>query len=195
MQAIINAHLPVHIVAVISNEPEAEGLAFAQSQGIATLIISHRAFLSRDAFDEALQQAIDVFDPDLVVLAGFMRILTSTFVHHYTGRLMNIHPSLLPAFPGLHTHEQAIAAGVKLSGCTVHFVTADLDHGPIIAQVAVPVLEADTPASLAARILKEEHKIYPQAVLWFAADRLLIKGNKVRCLDSPLQETQALCAP
>jgi phosphoribosylglycinamide formyltransferase-1 len=180
MQAIINAHLPIKIAAVISNEPEAAGLVFARSKGIATAVVAHRNFVSREAFDTALRQTIDTFAPHLVLLAGFMRILTPGFVQHYAGRLMNIHPSLLPAFPGLHTHQQALDAGVKLTGCTVHFVTAALDHGPIIAQAAVPVLEEDTAATLAARVLQAEHKIYAQAVAWFAEERLVIEGNKVR---------------
>jgi phosphoribosylglycinamide formyltransferase-1 len=183
MQAIVNANLSVQIAAVISNEPAAAGLDFAKSKGIMTAVVRHKDFATREAFDTALSETIDAFQPDLVLLAGFMRILTPLFVQHYAGRLMNIHPSLLPAFPGLHTHQQALDAGVKLAGCTVHFVTAALDHGPIIAQVAVPVLENDTADTLAARILQEEHNIYPQAVAWFAEDRLVIEGNKVRYIE------------
>ena len=182
MQAIVNADLPIQLAAVVSNQADAAGLNFAKSKGIATAVVSHKDFSSRQAFDASLIEVIDVFQPDLVVLAGFMRILTPAFVRHYVGRLMNIHPSLLPAFTGLHTHQQAINAGVKLAGCTVHFVTAELDHGPIIAQAAVPVLEDDTATTLAARILQEEHRIYPQAIAWFAADQLCIEGNKVRIL-------------
>jgi phosphoribosylglycinamide formyltransferase 1 len=156
--------LGANIVAVISNKADAKGLAFAQSQGIATRVIDHKVFASREAFDEALAQAIDAFSPSLVVLAGFMRILTPGFVQHYAGRLLNIHPSLLPAFPGLRTHERALEAGCKFAGATVHEVTAELDHGPILAQAVVPVLAQDTPALLAARILTQEHLIYPAAV-------------------------------
>lgn len=156
--------LGANIVAVISNKADAKGLAFAQSQGIATRVIDHKVFASREAFDQALAQAIDAFSPSLVVLAGFMRILTPGFVQHYAGRLLNIHPSLLPAFPGLRTHERALEAGCKFAGATVHEVTAELDHGPILAQAVVPVLAQDTPALLAARILTQEHLIYPAAV-------------------------------
>jgi phosphoribosylglycinamide formyltransferase 1 len=156
--------LGANIVAVISNKADAKGLAFAQSQGIATRVIDHKVFASREAFDQALAQAIDAFSPSLVVLAGFMRILTPGFVQHYAGRLLNIHPSLLPAFPGLRTHERALEAGCKFAGATVHEVTAELDHGPILAQAVVPVLAQDTPERLAARILTQEHLIYPAAV-------------------------------
>jgi phosphoribosylglycinamide formyltransferase 1 len=152
------------VAAVISNKQDAKGLQFAASQGIATQVVDHKAFASREAFDEALVQAIDAFSPSLMVLAGFMRILTPSFVNHYAGRLLNIHPSLLPAFPGLHTHERAIEAGCKFAGATVHEVTAELDHGPILAQAVVPVLLQDTPEQLAARVLTQEHIIYPAAV-------------------------------
>jgi len=174
MQAIVEAKLPVHIAAVISNKPDASGLSYAQSKGIATRVVDHRNYASREAFDAALMQAIDALKPDLVVLAGFMRILTEGFVNHYQGRLINIHPSLLPAFPGLDTHEQALKEGVKIHGCTVHFVTPKVDHGPIVAQAAVPVKADDTPATLAARVLAQEHRIYPQAIRWFAEDRLTL---------------------
>ena len=174
MQAIVEANLPLHIAAVISNTAEADGLNFAQTKGIATRVVDHRSHASRGAFDAALMQTIDAFNPDLVVLAGFMRIFTETFVNHYQGRLINIHPSLLPAFPGLKTHEQALKMGVKLHGCTVHFVTAQVDHGPIVAQAAVSVSADDTPASLAARVLAQEHEIYPQAIRWFVEDRLTL---------------------
>ena len=174
MQAIVEANLPLHIAAVISNTAEADGLNFAQAKGIATRVVDHRSHASRGAFDAALMQTIDAFNPDLVVLAGFMRIFTETFVNHYQGRLINIHPSLLPAFPGLKTHEQALKMGVKLHGCTVHFVTAQVDHGPIVAQAAVAVSADDTPASLAARVLAQEHEIYPQAIRWFVEDRLTL---------------------
>ncbi len=152
------------VAAVISNRADAKGLTFAASEGIATRVLDHTAFASREAFDAQLIQEIDEFKPTLVVLAGFMRILTPGFVQHFAGRLINIHPSLLPAFPGLHTHERAIAAGCKFAGATVHEVTAELDHGPILAQAAVPILENDTADSLAARVLTQEHLIYPEAV-------------------------------
>jgi len=156
--------LGARVAAVLSNRADAGGLRFAQAQGIATAVLDHKAYPSREAFDAALMQAIDQHAPALVVLAGFMRILTPDFVQHYAGRLINIHPSLLPAFPGLHTHERAIQAGCRFAGATVHEVTAELDHGPILAQAVVPVLADDTPEALAARVLTQEHRIYPQAV-------------------------------
>lgn len=159
--------LGVRVAAVISNKADAKGLVFAQENGIATAVLDHKAYPSREAFDAALMQEIDRHAPALVVLAGFMRILTPGFVAHYAGRLLNIHPSLLPAFPGLHTHERAIEAGCKFAGATVHEVTAELDHGPILAQAVVPVLPDDTPDVLAARVLTQEHRIYPQAVADF----------------------------
>jgi phosphoribosylglycinamide formyltransferase 1 len=152
------------VAAVISNKPDAKGLQFAAQQGIATAVLDHKAFDNREAFDAQLAQLIDSHAPSLVVLAGFMRILTPAFVQRYAGRLLNIHPSLLPAFPGLHTHQRAINAGCQFAGATVHQVTAELDHGPIIAQAAVPVLPSDTADTLAARVLSQEHLIYPQAV-------------------------------
>lgn len=159
--------LGARVAAVVSNKADAKGLLFAGEQGIATAVLDHKAYPSREAFDAALKQEIDHHAPALVVLAGFMRILTPGFVAHYAGRLLNIHPSLLPAFPGLHTHERAIAAGCQFAGATVHQVTAELDHGPILAQAVVPVLPDDTPDSLAARVLTQEHRIYPQAVADF----------------------------
>ena len=161
------ARLGARVAAVISNKADAKGLVFAKEQGISTAVLDHKAFPSREAFDGALMQDIDRHTPALVVLAGFMRILTPGFVQHYAGRLLNIHPSLLPAFPGLHTHERAIEAGCKFAGATVHEVTAELDHGPILAQAVVPVLPDDTPDVLAARVLTQEHRIYPQAVVDF----------------------------
>jgi phosphoribosylglycinamide formyltransferase 1 len=152
------------VAAVISNRPGAAGLQLAQSLGVTTQLLDHRSFESREAFDAALMQVIDGYQPALVVLAGFMRILTPGFVSHYAGRLINIHPSLLPAFTGLNTHQRAIDAGCTEAGCTVHQVTAELDHGPILAQAAVPVLADDTAETLAARVLVEEHRLYPQAV-------------------------------
>ena len=160
--------LGARVAAVISNKATAQGLVFAQEHGLATKVLDHKSFASREAFDEALSQAIDRFDepgqPALVVLAGFMRILTPGFVARYAGRLLNIHPSLLPAFPGLHTHQRAIDAGCRIAGVTVHQVTAELDHGPILAQAVVPVLPDDTPDTLAARVLTQEHLIYAQAI-------------------------------
>ncbi len=161
------AQLDARVCAVISNKADAKGLGFAQAQGIATAVLDHKAYPSREAFDAALMQEIDRHRPALVVLAGFMRILTPGFVQHYAGRLLNIHPSLLPAFPGLHTHERAIEAGCKFAGATVHEVTAELDHGPILAQAVVPVLADDTPDVLARRVLSQEHRIYPLAVADF----------------------------
>ena len=152
------------VAAVISNQPAAEGLVLAAARGIATAAVDHKAFASRDAFDSALATTIDVHTPTLVVLAGFMRILTPGFVGRYAGRLINIHPSLLPAFPGLRTHQRAIDAGCQVAGVTVHHVTTELDHGPILAQAVVPVLPDDTAASLADRVLVHEHRVYPQAI-------------------------------
>ena len=156
--------LGARVAAVVSNKADAAGLAFAQAQGIATEVLDHKPFATREAFDAALAERIDRHDPALVVLAGFMRILTPAFVAHYAGRLINIHPSLLPAFTGLHTHQRAIDAGCKFAGCTVHQVTAELDVGPILDQAVVPVLPGDTAASLAARVLTQEHVVYPRAV-------------------------------
>ena len=176
MEAIVNAcqqeGWPARIAAVISNKASAGGLQFAASHGIATAVVDHKAFDSREAFDAELARVIDSFTPDVVVLAGFMRILTEGFVRHFDGRMLNIHPSLLPAFPGLHTHQRAIDAGCKLAGATVHFVTPELDHGPIVAQAAVPVLPTDTEDSLSARVLTQEHRIYPQAVRWMVEGQL-----------------------
>jgi len=168
------------IAAVISNRPDAAGLQFAQAQGIATAVVDHKAFESREAFDAALLQAIEPFQPDALVLAGFMRILTPAFIAHYAGRMLNIHPSLLPAFPGLHTHQRALDAGCQLAGTTVHGVTAELDHGPILAQALVPVLPGDDADRLAARVLALEHQIYPRALRWFLNDELEFDGNRVR---------------
>lgn len=159
--------LDAQVAAVISNKADARGLQLAREQGIVTAVVDHKAFPSREAFDAALQQEIDCHDPALVVLAGFMRILTAGFVQHYADRLINIHPSLLPAFAGLHTHQRALEAGCKFAGATVHQVTAELDHGPILAQAVVPVLPGDTPGTLATRVLTQEHRIYPQAVADF----------------------------
>jgi phosphoribosylglycinamide formyltransferase-1 len=156
--------LGARVVAVLSNKADAKGLVWARAQGIAADHLDHKAFATREAFDAQLTTGIDAYQPDLVVLAGFMRILTANFVQHYEGRLVNIHPSLLPAFPGLHTHQRALDAGCRFAGATVHRVTAELDHGPILAQAVVPVLPGDTADSLAARVLTQEHLIYPQAI-------------------------------
>jgi phosphoribosylglycinamide formyltransferase-1 len=161
--------LNARVAAVLSNRADAQGLYFAKDHGIATAVMDHKTFASREAFDAALMAEIDRYAPDLVVLAGFMRILTPGFVAHYAGRLLNIHPSLLPAFPGLNTHQRAIDAGCRFAGATVHQVTAELDHGAILAQAVVPVLSNDTPDTLAARVLSQEHLIYPQAVAQFLA--------------------------
>ena len=169
----------VRFTGLITNQPEAKGLEFAKSVGIPTAVINHRSYPSREAFDEALMQQIDAFGADLLVLAGFMRILTPGFIEHYEGRMMNIHPSLLPRFPGLHTHERVLEAGDRVHGATVHFVSAGVDEGPIICQSEVPVLPTDTPSDLAARVLKTEHQIYPLAVEWFINGRLHLAGNRV----------------
>ncbi len=198
MEALIAARdagrLPVAIAAVISNRPDAAGLATAARAGIATRHLDHKAFASREDFDAALADCIDGYAPDLVVLAGFMRILSEGFVRHYEGRLMNIHPSLLPSFPGLHTHQRALDEGVRIHGCTVHFVTPTLDHGPVIIQAAVPVLDGDSEESLAARILVQEHRIYPQAVRWFAEDRLRLEDGRVR-IAAELSDAAGLISP
>jgi phosphoribosylglycinamide formyltransferase-1 len=198
MEALIAARdagqLPVNIAAVISNRPEAKGLETAGRAGITAHYIDHKAFAGREAFDAALAECIDQFNPDLVVLAGFMRILSEGFVRHYEGRLMNIHPSLLPSFPGLHTHQRALEEGVRIHGCTVHFVTPTLDHGPVIIQAAIPVLDDDTEDSLAARILVQEHKVYPQAVRWFAEDKLTLENGRVR-LSADLSDSAVLISP
>jgi len=178
MQALLDAGLPVS--AVISNVPGAKGLDVAASKGVPTRAVDHKRFPTREAFDAALAAEIDAFQPRLVALAGFMRVLTPGFVARYDGRMMNIHPSLLPEYPGLHTHERALRAGARQHGCTVHFVTAELDHGPIVIQAAVPVRPGDTAETLAARVLRQEHVIYPRAVRWFLQDQLVIEGGAVR---------------
>jgi len=181
MEAIVRAAIAgARIGAVISNRADAAGLEFAAAHGIPTAVVDHKAFAGRAAFDAALAEAIDAHRPDLVVLAGFMRVLGDDFVRHYEGRLLNIHPSLLPAFPGLHTHRRALEAGVRVHGATVHFVTPTLDCGPVVIQAVVPVLPGDDEATLAARVLAQEHRIYPQAVRWFAAGRLTLDGGQVR---------------
>ena len=183
MEAVVRAaqaeRWPARVAAVISNRADASGLAFAAEYGIETAVVANKDYASRAEFDAALQTVIDGFSPDLVVLAGFMRILTEPFVAHYAGRMLNIHPSLLPLFPGLATHAQALAAGVAEHGATVHFVTAELDHGPMVAQATVPVLPGDTVETLSARVLEQEHVIYPRAVRWFVEDRLAALQGQV----------------
>lgn len=180
MQAVVEAAIPgARIAAVLSNRPDAAGLAWAAEQGIPTAALNHHDYPDRAAFDQAMMQLIDGYAPDLVLLAGFMRILTSEFCARYAGRLINIHPSLLPAFPGLHTHQRALDEGCRVAGCTIHFVTAELDNGPIIAQGVVPVLEGDNADALAARVLAVEHRLLPQAVADFVAGRLHIEGKRV----------------
>src|SRR5882724_9858273 len=180
MEAIVRAGLPAQIAAVISNRPDAAGLKFAAQEGVPGQVVDEREFSSREAFEGALAKAIDMHSPDLVALAGFMRVLGADFVRRYSGRMLNIHPSLLPAFPGLHTHRRALQEGVKLHGCTVHFVTPQVDHGPIVAQAAVPVRAGDTEAMLAARVLRQEHRIYPLAIRWFVEGRLAVENGIVR---------------
>ncbi len=166
------------IVGVVSNRPGAGGLDRAAKAGIATAFVDHKAFADRAAFDAALRQEIDRFRPDLLILAGFMRILTAEFVSHYRGRILNIHPSLLPKYPGLHTHQRAIDAGDTEAGATVHFVTEELDGGPAAVQARVPIIDGDTPDSLAQRVLEQEHRIFPQALRWYTAGRLKLRNNE-----------------
>ncbi|WP_228875076.1 phosphoribosylglycinamide formyltransferase [Paraburkholderia saeva] len=196
MEAIVRAcsreRWPAEVAAVIANRPDAAGLAFAASQGIATVVVDHRQFPDREAFDAALAAEIDRFSPDLLALAGFMRVLTPGFVDHYAGRMLNVHPSLLPSFAGLKTHQQALDAGVRLHGASVHFVTSQLDHGPIVIQSAVPVLAGDDATALAARVLSAEHVIYPRAVRWFVEGRLALDGLRVTL--TPPEEPQWLFA-
>jgi phosphoribosylglycinamide formyltransferase 1 len=170
---------PARVAAVVSNRPDAGGLKFAAAHGIATAVVDHKRFADRETFDAELARVIDGFSPDLVVLAGFMRILTPAFVQRYEGRLLNIHPSLLPSFPGLHTHRRALEAGCKVVGATVHFVTAELDHGPIVMQSAVPVRPGDDEQALSSRVLATEHVIYPLSVRWFVEGRLQVTGGVV----------------
>jgi phosphoribosylglycinamide formyltransferase-1 len=179
MQALLEAKLPLDRIAVISNNAYASGLEIARQHGIETIVLDHRAFPDRQSFDTALAKKIDACQPKLIALAGFMRILSDRFVQRYQDRLMNIHPSLLPAFPGLGTHARALQEGIKIHGCTVHFVTAQLDHGPIVIQAAIPVAPDDTEETLAARVLEQEHRIYPQAVRWFMEDRIRLNGNQI----------------
>ncbi|MCB1768675.1 MAG: phosphoribosylglycinamide formyltransferase [Candidatus Competibacteraceae bacterium] len=183
LQAILDqaasGELPVEVAAVISNRPGVQGLERARQAGVPALELDHKNFPDRPEFEAALIALIDRQQPDLVILAGFMRVLTASFTEHYRGRLFNIHPSLLPKFRGLHTHERAIAAGETEHGATIHFVTAELDGGPIIVQARVPVLPDDDPDTLAARVLAQEHRLYPQAIHWFTEGRLTLKGEQV----------------
>ena len=193
MEAILRAKLPVTVAAVISNEPAAEGLRTSQIQNIPTAVIPHREFAEREDFDAALAMEINRHQPDFIVLAGFMRVLTEEFVVRYSGRMINIHPSLLPSFPGLHTHQRALDAGVRIHGCTVHFVTPGLDSGPIIAQAAVPVLDGDTEDQLAVRVLAEEHRIYPQVVRWLCEGHVRLDGEAVHYNGSTYHMQALLC--
>jgi len=188
-QAIAEAQLPIDIVAVVGNRPQAARLAYARERGLTTVALDHTEHPDRAAFDALLADEVARHRPDLVVLAGYMRILSPAFIARFEGRLLNIHPSLLPAFPGLKTHERALAEGVKIHGCTVHFVTAELDHGPIVIQAAVPVRADDTAAALAARVLEQEHRIYPQAIRWFAEGRLLNRHGRVNLKDDPASQS------
>ena len=198
MEALIAARdagrLSAKIAAVISNRADAKGLQTAEAAGIPTAVLDHKAFAGREAFDAALVECIDGFSPDLVVLAGFMRILTADFVRHYEGRLLNIHPSLLPSFTGLHTHQRALDEGVRIHDYTIHFVTAELDHGPVVIQAAVPVLDGDDEAALSARVLAQEHQVYPQAVQWFCEGRLSLVDGKVKVAGTVL-DAAALRSP
>ena len=199
MRSIVEARTGLEVKAVISNRPGAKGLEWAAAQGIPTRVVDHKAFPTRAAFDAALGEAVAAARPDLVILAGFMRILTPEFIARFPRRILNIHPSLLPSFPGLHTHRRALEAGVKVHGCTVHVVTPSLDSGPIVAQAAVPVLPGDTEEGLADRVLQAEHRIYPQAVRWFLEERVeflpgdvvQVRGSGVStdCVVSPRDRT------
>lgn len=196
MEAIALAAIPGAVIeAVISNRPEAKGLEVARTLGIRAIALDHRNHADRQAFDACLMATIDACQPDLVVLAGYMRILTDGFVRHYAGRMLNIHPSLLPSFTGLHTHRRALEAGVRIHGTTVHFVTPELDVGPIVIQAAVPVLPTDTEDTLAAKVLVQEHRIYPQAVRWFVEGRLHLDGQGRVALNDVAMDTEGWCVP
>ena len=195
MRSIVEARTGLAVKAVISNRPDAAGLEWARGQGLETAVVDHKAFASREAFDTALAAEIERRSPDLVLLAGFMRIFTPELIARFPNRILNIHPSLLPSFPGLHTHRRALEAGVKLHGCTVHVVTTALDAGPIVIQAAVPVAANDTEASLAARVLAAEHRIYPQAVRWFLEDRVEFQAGGVVQIRGSGVSTDCLLAP
>ncbi len=192
LQAILDqaasGELPVEVAAVVSNRPGVHGLERARQAGVPALELDHKNFADRPEFEAALIETIDRRQPDLVVLAGFMRVLTAGFTEHYRGRLLNIHPSLLPKFRGLHTHERAIAAGETEHGASIHFVTAELDGGPVIVQARVPVLPGDDSDALAARVLEQEHRLYPLAIRWFAEQRLRLEGEQVWFDGQPLVE-------
>jgi phosphoribosylglycinamide formyltransferase-1 len=192
LQAILDqassGELPVEVAAVISNRPGVHGLERARQAGVPALELDHKLFADRPEFEAALIDLIDHYRPDLVILAGFMRVLTPGFTEHYQGRIFNIHPSLLPKFRGLHTHERAIAAGETVHGASIHFVTAELDGGPVIVQARVPVLPDDDPDTLAARVLEREHRLYPQAIRWFAEGRLGLAGKRVLFDGKPMAE-------
>ncbi|WP_295625346.1 phosphoribosylglycinamide formyltransferase [uncultured Nitrosomonas sp.] len=188
MQSLLEARAQIDRITVISSNPDALGLETAKKYGVNTNVIDHRSYADRQTFDTALAKCIDSHQPKLVALAGFMRILSDRFVQHFQGRLVNIHPSLLPAFPGLGTHARALQEGIRIHGCTVHFVTPQLDHGPIIIQAAIPVLPWDTEETLATRVLQQEHHIYPRAVRWFMEDRIKLIENHVEVLDSSFCE-------
>ena len=195
MRALVEAGLPMAVRAVVSNRPEAGGLEWAAARGIATRVVDHKAYPGREAFDAALGDVVEGTGADVILLAGFMRILTEGFIRRFPRKMLNIHPSLLPAFPGLHTHARALAAGVKVHGATVHVVTPALDSGPIVIQGAVPVLAGDTEAMLAARVLEVEHRIYPQAVRWFLEGRLEFAGDDVVHVRGSGVETDAMISP
>jgi phosphoribosylglycinamide formyltransferase-1 len=194
LKAASDGRIDATIAGVVSNRPDAPGLALAADQRVPTAVVDHLRFADRDAFEQALVAAIDVLAPDLVVMAGFMRIVSATFVGHYAGRLINIHPSLLPSYPGLDTHRRALADGVRIHGCTVHRVTATVDHGPIIAQGALAVRDDDTEATLAARVLAVEHRLLVAAVGWFCAGRLVSDGARVR-VNGSVTEVRDLLVP
>ena len=195
MRAIVESGVVPEVRAVISNRPGAQGLEWAKSRGIPTQVVDHKAYPTREAFDAAMAESLSAHSPDLVLLAGFMRIFTPGFIARFPRRILNIHPSLLPSFPGLHTHRQALAAGVKLHGCTVHVVTPSLDNGPIVIQAAVPVMDGDTEDTLAERVLQAEHRIYPQAVQWFMQGRVeFLPADVVRIRGSGVA-TDCVVAP
>jgi phosphoribosylglycinamide formyltransferase 1 len=185
---------PAEIVSIIASRPDAAGLAWAKTQGLPALAIDHKSYASREAFDDAVHAALTEARADLIALAGFMRIQSAAFVQKWQGRQLNIHPSLLPLFKGLHPHKQALDAGVKISGCSVHFVTEEMDSGPIVAQAAVPVLDSDIPETLAARILVAEHRLYPQALAFVASGRAVLEGSRVR-IDGGLAGESVLFSP
>ena len=189
MKALLDAKLPVENITVISNNPKATGLAVAEAKGVQSAVVNHRDYSDRVSFDTALTEKIDGYQPNLIALAGFMRILSDGFVNRYRGRLINIHPSLLPSFPGLKTHANALHEGVKIHGCTVHFVTPTVDYGPIVIQAAVPILPNDTEQTLATRVLQQEHHVYPQAVRWFLEGQLKNIDNRVEICETTTRNT------